>query len=190
MSTKRVICQLAGVGALLLGFGLSAGIDQSMYIKCFKPPANQKRFCHYGIGIFPTTSRNRCSDEQVLNVICEETEVSFLHPSLKDSRILVDPTGTYIQKATLPGRSKGARVPRLVIVNYRTKDLTYLDNYSERSQDEIEFLKKEFDLFLKNPDQKPFQMSEEKPYPLAGAIPLAVVSVVIFIVFFKESLKY
>jgi hypothetical protein len=179
MRIKRYICQLTGVGTLLFGFVLcSSVISQSINLKCFKPQVNQNRFCTYGAGIFPTTSRVSCTDVPLNSVICEEIRVSSVHPSLKDSYILVNPTGTYILMAAPPGNSKGVRIPHLVIVNYKTKAQLPFTNRHFISQAGIESLKKEFGLFLKKPEKKPFEMNAEMEGSSFVSIPLLVVFVV------------
>jgi hypothetical protein len=190
MRTKRYICQLTGVGMLLFGFVLCSGIPQSINLKCFKPQVNQSKFCTYGNDILATTSRVRCSDVPLSSVICEKMRVSSVHPSLKDSYILVNPTGTYIQTYAPRADPKGARIPHLVIVNYKTKDKLIVSNYGSTSQAGIESLKQEFDLFLKKPDQKPFQVNTEESGSSIVSIPLLIMFVVTSLAFFQESFKH
>jgi hypothetical protein len=190
MRIKHYICQLTGLGMLLFGFVLCSGIPQSINLKCFKSQVNQNQFCTYGNDIFATTSRVRCSDVPLNSVICEETRVSSVHPSLKDSYILVNPTGTYIQTYAPRADPKGTRIPHLVIVNYKTKDRLTVSNYGSTSQAGIESLKQEFDLFLKKPDQKPFQINTEEPGSSIVSIPLLVIFVVTSLAFFQESFKH
>ncbi len=190
MTIKRYFCQLTGVGMLSFGFALCSVIHQSISLKCFRLPVNQNRFCTYDDGFFPATSRVNCSDVPLSSVICEEIRVSSVHPSLKRSSVLVNPTGTYIQTYAPRSDPKGARIPHLVIVNYKTKDRLTVSNYGSTSQAGIESLKQEFDLFLKKLEQKPFEMNAEMGGSSFVSIPLLVLFVVTSLAFFHESFKH
>jgi hypothetical protein len=163
-------------------------VSQSLQFKCIKTGTKQHKICNYGIFIFPSVSRSRCSPKEIAHVICEKTSFSILHSSLKYSNTLADPTGAYIQIGAISSGEK-RKVPNLVIANYHSETRMVVVNHTGKSQEEIESLKKEFDIFLKNPSKMSFQINEQVLFPWLDAMPVSILSLVASIEFLRRSNK-
>jgi hypothetical protein len=186
---RKVFFGVSGLGIISVGLFVISTFPQSILLTCWKPDSKQNNICSYGIYEIPTISRVRCSSESAINAVCEETRTSVLSSFLKYSRTIVDPTGSYIHTTRM--RSNGSKEvrSRLIIVNYQTKESLFIPNLSGKSYGEINLIKENLGIFLKDTNKKLFQVSEPIVNPWIGAVPLIIIFVGTSFAFFRESYK-
>jgi hypothetical protein len=156
MKKSKIAYFCASIGTLLVGaYFVSVCPNGEEVLKCVKLEAPKTRFCTYGMNGWSWMSRNDCFSINADEAICEKL-VPALHPALNLSYALADPTGSYVGKY---GRQK-AYGSYLIMVNYRSKaNMTMLRN-QYTSKEQAEAVKKDFDMFLKNPKRKSYELRD------------------------------
>jgi hypothetical protein len=189
MNRLKLFRQSLSVVILLTGCLFVSTLPSRMQVKCSKLEKPQNRLCTYGIWDFPWVSRRNCFNAKIDQVSCEQVRYS-LNPAFKQSTILGDPTGSYIGKSTVLSSTTSSPRPHLVIVNYRKRSQLPISNYTFRSQAEVDFLKKDFDAFLRNPDRKSYQIEEKIPGGWILAVPFGGIFALVSLAIFQgKSLK-
>jgi hypothetical protein len=160
----------------------------STQLHCVKLEIKRDKFCTYGLSILPWISRSNCSLVNADKVVCEKIDFS-INPIFKKSSILADPTGSYVGQTTSFKNSKSFPTSTLTIVNYHSGKGLSTPNYILKDKGHTELLKKQLDVFLKEPTHLDYQIYEESEWPWSLALPAGLFFGSLSVLLFKESCK-